>query len=1652
MQPPNAGALLPFLSLTIGDQAQTANAMGQIELQPGEYGLVEMTFDPDDPSCGEGACSKWSGELEISSPAGNGKRVGVSYYPGKKSLWTGAMVYFGAFPRGADWDEEANPTTISFSGSTNALIQQFYDFQLSNNTVNDYANLAQALTAAKNDSWVQGDSSCDAASGQPASGACNACRKSPDGLSCIGTSGEMPSGALEMPFEARLDFSDSGGSYVVTSGMLHYSGDPVVTVDRAENEVDGLRDVTEFKIESVVDGRYLESDSDSGCGDGFEEFSVPWLLGVEGDSACPAGVCTERVLTSCRGVGYPFGPTDPERNKNFSVANPVADGSRVVRTLELVGKGIIIDGEKLVALFRETLEFSGVSDIPDAISYGYLNLVDSTVDIGKGTSLPLVSPDPGIVDVYSDRDWCDPAFKLLSDANYTDAVRHTLNHYSWSLSKSQTVDLVNTLMTGTTTPPETQINTSTLTCLDSEFQGAGGDCNDKNYDDPCGVANPPAARSHCRRQSASAEWSVHFLCEATGLFDARCPIESEVTYFLKKETGAALHGELSHSCETSKDSAWHEQVEDYLNAQFNRLDRSSNPTCRNHNDTGNYDPDSPGYLQGEGCAQDTDPEITATTDTSATMPDEWGAKEIETGANNSKVSARLGGSVLPPPANCGETLKGWLVDYPDTYKAARWDCDATVNDASSQDCFQFADLLAGKKFYRPVDEPQTLTPMEGGAGLVNSAFAYVTQFQSSAVGASGALGFMPAVCSASETTGYCYSPEEITEIAVRNECLLYLYTNNPADAFTGDLESVKTYLNTSLGYSTEAGGYGVVKTQSGFEKLYAELLIMIGDDAQTTALSSRFDLAENTIGKFEGSKFEPGGMDLTGLAGGEMRNLYKAAQAYQAVLDRFQRIWILLSHLKKNEPNRYSSLVSAELATSYLGRVIDAAKKKTRVWSLVAKRYHNFTYTDVARNVIERGYTAATLENALITSAMKQVLDGVSNKSKGEIRYKLKAAQIGFSAALTRMRAVYGDLDADLNYFGFTDDYIPFPGLEVGAGRDNGFEVQINRAKDRMGWALNKESTAIETSRTFAFDAAAFFSELEEMENRYESQIIEKCGSFRAEGGEVYPAMMEYYDYIPVVLRTGEDPCGSKVMETGSIFEARDQFEIQLLELDQNNRAVQEKIEQVESVLEHIRASCKTVEGFNQKLKELTIGQMGVEHTMNDARRISELVHESTKGTLAVMDQVARAQVNTVEAAAEAASVAGNAAGLDASGAADAAADAVKEAAQVTYNYTMATATGIGATVDIVASQAMNIAMLSGEEQLRDLAEERFQIEGEQQCAMMAVDGEKQLRDILIGMQSARIEVAQGLRRLQAAGQRVDSLRQGAERLMSELKEVRELSINKQAARNNPNFRIYKDDSVRNAEVAFKKLLTEAYKSTVIFEYHTSQTYAFKEELYLSRMVDYGEYNLQNYIYDLEDAFWEFEDHYGLAELRVLPLSLRKDIFNGMRVAPNGKAFSERDMKDSVQEWLNRSMDETGKAELSFKIGPNLVSPSTRVHKVSYVEACVEKQTAAAAKHPRIYLDMAGTSSVWSLGEEFTDRFYDFGGRPAVVTARWCSGSDYSWDPKIFQSQKFTQRPLFNNQWDLTINFTTEPANAGYGPEQFDELQLFFYYFEFTDF
>src|SRR5262249_48002162 len=138
---------------------------------------------------------------------------------------------------------------------------------------------------------------------------------------------------------------------------------------------------------------------------------------------------------------------------------------------------------------------------------------------------------------------------------------------------------------------------------------------------------------------------------------------------------------------------------------------------------------------------------------------------------------------------------------------------------------------------------------------------------------------------------YCYSPDAIAALEKRFDCLGNLFINHYADLTD---TAVKTQLTDALHTQFSEGVIhhlgSADTTYPGFEWLRAELLVMLGDDAYTQALSSRFDLAELSGAAFEGTLFEPGGINLSGIAGAEMRNLYLGTQYYQLAFDRLVRL------------------------------------------------------------------------------------------------------------------------------------------------------------------------------------------------------------------------------------------------------------------------------------------------------------------------------------------------------------------------------------------------------------------------------------------------------------------------------------------------------------------------------------------------------------------------------------------------------------------------------------------------------------------------------------------------------------------------------------------------------------------------------------------
>ncbi|MCA9543923.1 MAG: hypothetical protein KC613_06015, partial [Myxococcales bacterium] len=253
------------------------------------------------------------------------------------------------------------------------------------------------------------------------------------------------------------------------------------------------------------------------------------------------------------------------------------------------------------------------------------------------------------------------------------------------------------------------------------------------------------------------------------------------------------------------------------------------------------------------------------------------------------------------------------------------------------------------------------------------------------------------------------------------------------------------YLAENFAYAEERrpGGRPAV-LHDGFERLYAELLTMQGDEALTRAFASRFDLAGLNAAAFPGAQLEASGFDLAGQAGYELRSLYQAAQTYQLALDRFYAlsptIWAALQAGQ-------GGFITPATVTWYFDRLVRASTQKTRAWAEIAQRYQRFNRPELARSVARRAYTAGYLESVVMARMMLQVVDVVAVEDRAQIRAIMEAAQGRSRVALSELRTVFGQLSEARTVFGLAPDYVPMPALDGADFRQsNAFEAVLRRA------------------------------------------------------------------------------------------------------------------------------------------------------------------------------------------------------------------------------------------------------------------------------------------------------------------------------------------------------------------------------------------------------------------------------------------------------------------------------------------------------------------------------------------------------------------------------------------------------------------------------
>ncbi len=986
---------------------------------------------------------------------------------------------------------------------------------------------------------------------------------------------------------------------------------------------------------------------------------------------------------------------------------------------------------------------------------------------------------------------------------------------------------------------------------------------------------------------------------------------------------------------------------------------------------------------------------------------------------------RTPSATRPDAMNCQETLNTWRENGIVTVYAPYYQCAAVAGTVPPYCDDDRLNLRTGKIFYRPAPSVgRTYDPLQAS---IDAAFRYRTRFTSSS---GSRVGFAPRVCiPGSDQIPYCYAPEVIEEIRARIDCLLAVYRDDRAavGSFTrlgtvARASEVQAFLRGSFAeFPSSLVGTTVTRARDGFERLYAELLVMQGDEALTQAFMSRFDLAGVGGAAFQGSLLEPGGVDLSGVAGFEMVALYRAVQHYQLALDRLYGLGPDFAETLSRSPDSVDSplvFLSAETVVLHLERLIRASTQRARAYSEIALRYQRLNEPALSRSVIQRAYEAAFLESGVIVQLMNEIARRSVNADRPQIDDTIQQALRRYRMTLLDMRDLFGTLIDDVNYFGFEPDFIPFPPLDGSARGRNAFEVTLEIAQARSSFARMREDQALASNRSFQTDAAQFQAELVRLRNTYEAQLGELCGTFVSEiDGRVYPAIRSYASQSRYPELLG-DPCGR--LGNGQIHNA-------LVEVSQTADLQRANSVQLSNIFEQVRLEKESAEQQCDQILDVAMYQYtragvvtNLAADMQAARNEQELLSVGINGVADLAKGLACIP-NT-------------------SPTGDFGLGCVNEA--------------IDGAIGALAAEANFFNAALHQDEIADIQSQLDQSERTTarwvtaaQCDAIDIQSNQRMASLLLGVQEVRLEGRRARRTSQLAVAEVGRLFNEAQRRQLELEESRGLLVDIESARNDPNVRVYRNDAVLNADIAFKDAIRMAYRATRVFEYYTSQTYPRWEQLFLIRMVGAGEYNLENYLLELQNAMIAFEETYGSPDTRVLVLSLMNDILQIPEKGTDGVDLTTTErltlLHESMQD-VDR-LDANGYLTMSFGTSAAQLSPLTRNHKILYVES--EIVGVGGDSVGRVYLRPKGTGVIRGLDDR--DDFYIFPQRTAVVNT-FFNGNRLSFSSDVTQNSRLRDQPLINTSWDLVFNQRDEVVNQDIDLNALTDIKVYIYYQDFT--
>ncbi len=945
------------------------------------------------------------------------------------------------------------------------------------------------------------------------------------------------------------------------------------------------------------------------------------------------------------------------------------------------------------------------------------------------------------------------------------------------------------------------------------------------------------------------------------------------------------------------------------------------------------------------------------------------------------------------------------------------------------------DLRSDKVFFKPTSGSTYVSPYQPIRDSIRQAFRYRFKFTNRS---GGTIGFTPVMCAAgaASQTPYCYDPTNVEVIEKRVNCLEFLYTNNTirnrmSTTARGDL---RTFLQHAFSYSNSKNTTGDILTDFGFETLNAELRVMLGDEAYIKALNNRFDLAGGNLVSFDGDKLEPNGIKLSGVLGHEMYNLYLSVHYYQSVLNRFYaQTPLLTASFASND----TTFITAESVSSYIKKLLLAATRKARSWSQIAQRYHSMNRIDLARHVLERNYVGSYLEMMVLTRLLRSLIAVTDPKQEPQLRSEIDTITLTYNAALLDMQETYEKVSKELDYFGFEPGYIPFPALDSFStlrGYTNAVTVAINFAKQKLQTAQVKEQIAIQTQRQFDTDAAKFQSELVKIDNTYNEQLIQLCGELK-DGNQSVPAIPRYAGLLPKALQVA-NPCGKvKGSHIYNAYLGLERLALEAQQLEAMYKRAQERITDEET---RIQTFCNKQFDLATVTWEYNEDRKDLKFRMSQASIIRSSIMRGSMGLM----QIAMGWKCDV--------ILGDA--FDTECAFAGISNALKLSILVAQEF---------------ATTALNLEKREKEKELIDLQGEVSKFQVKSTCDICPPGGDTStctpgvarvisqnyLKRLTIDLERFALRAINMQYAMRLAASNIERMKQRAQRLMQQQNDALTMLTNVQSVANDPNQRIYKNDAIINAEYTFNEALQEAYRATLVYEYYTSQSYKNKNDLYLVRMISYGDKNLEAYMSQLERAFKDFEETQGKPDIRVAKISLRDDILKLNQVDKDGKILSLQQRVDLLRqklasrEYLNKDGYLTFNFTVSVGKDSNVVSPVTHNHKVLYVAADISHTSAGSDDVARVYIKQKGTGVVRASDGSFT--YYALPQKTAVVNAT-LNGDRKPFDPDVYRTFRLQDRPLANTQWVLQFNQATEKSNQDIDLNSISDITVYIYYSDFT--